>query len=116
MSSKLLYLLIVTYFFSLTSDGLSQVFIDSGQNLGDGRIFSIVLGDLDGDNDSDAVVINYLSYSKIWFNDGHGNFTDSGQYFGVPAELGHCAAIGDLDGDGDNDIFFVNNEGPNRVF
>ena len=115
MSNKLLYLSILKIFFSLSNDTPAQLFIDSGQNLGGGRIFSIVLGDLDGDNDSDAVVVNYLSYSKIWFNDGNGNFTDSGQSFGVPSEKGHCAAIGDLDGDGDSDIFFVNNEGPNRV-
>jgi len=29
------------------------IFIDSGQNLGDGRIFSAPLGDLDGDEDLD---------------------------------------------------------------
>ena len=115
MSNKLLYLFIVTIFFSFSIDVLSQLFIDSGQNLGNGRIFAIVLGDLDGDNHSDAVIVDYLSYLKIWFNDGHGNFAYSGQSFGVPSEKGHGAAIGDLDGDGDNDIFFVNNEGPNRV-
>jgi hypothetical protein len=115
MFNKSFNLLIVTLFFSLTNSVFSQLFINSGQNLGNGRIFSVVLGDLDGDNDSDAVIVDYLSYSKIWFNDGLGHFTDSGQIFGVPSQRGHGAAIGDLENDGDNDIFFVNNEGPNQV-
>ena len=116
MSNKLFKLLLAAYFFSLTNFALPQFFIDSGQNLGNGTIFSIVLGDLDGDNDSDAIVVDYLSYTKIWFNDGQGIFTYSGQSIGVPNEKGHDAAIGDLDGDGDNDIFLVNNEGPNKIF
>jgi hypothetical protein len=115
MFNKLFNLLIVTFFLSLTNDVLSQLFIDSGQNLGNGRVFSIVLGDLDGDDDSDAVIVDYLSHTKIWLNDGHGNFTYNGQSFGIPSERGHDAAIGDLDEDGDNDIFLINNEGPNQV-
>ena len=115
MFNKLFKLLIVILFFNLTNSAFPQLFINSDQNLGNGRVFAIVLGDLDGDNDPDALIVDYLSYSKIWFNDGHGNFTDSGQSIGVPNERGHGAAIGDLDGDGDSDIFFVNNEGPNRV-
>ena len=116
MFNKLFKLIIPILFFSLANSAFPQLFIDSGQNLGNGRVFSIALGDLDGDNDSDAVIVDYLYYTKIWFNDGHGNFTDSGQSIGVPNERGHGAAIGDLDGDGDNDIFFVNNEGPNRIY
>ena len=86
MFNKLFYQLTVIFFFAPTNVILSQSFTDSGQNLGDGRIFSIVLGDLNGDNNPDAFIANYLSYSTIWFNDGHGNFTDSGQRFGVPSE------------------------------
>jgi len=115
MFNKLYNLLIVTFIFSLTNDGLSQLFIDSGQNLGNGRIFSVVLGDLDGDNDSDVVIVDYLAQTEIWFNDGYGYFTNSGQSFGVPSQRGHDAAIGDIDQDGDNDIFLVNNEGPNKI-
>lgn len=115
MVNKFFCQLIVLFSICLANNGLSQLFIDSGQNLGDGRVFSIVLGDFDADNDSDAFIVDYLSQSEIWFNDGQGDFTYSGQSFGVPSQRGHDAAIGDLDKDGDNDIFFVNNEGPNKI-
>ena len=40
---------------------------------------------------------------KIWLNDGHGVFTDSGQSLGDSATF--TVALGDLDGDGDLDVF-----------
>ena len=104
MSNKLLYLLIVTYFFSLTSNGLSQVFIISGQSLGDGATFSISLGDIDGDSDIDAVIAGYESPNMVWTNNGSGILTLSQQNIGSGS---HGAALGDLDGDSDLDLIMV---------
>ena len=49
---------------------------------------------------------NPPSGNKIWLNDGHGVFTDSGQSLGDSATF--TAALGDLDGDGDLDVFLGN--------
>ena len=50
------------------------------------------------DGDLDAWVANYDQPNSIWFNDGAGRFTDSGQTLGAARSNG--VALGDLDGDG----------------
>ena len=70
---------------------------------------AIALGDLDGDNDLDlfaAVIVpsqdrNTDPSDRVLFNDGSGNFTDSGQRLGETDST--AVALGDLDGDGDLD-------------
>ena len=37
----------------------------------------MALGDLDGDGNLDAFVVNILDGNKVWLNDGLGNFSDS---------------------------------------
>jgi hypothetical protein len=67
------------------------------------------LGDLDGDGDLDlyAAVIaprqgrNADPADRVLFNDGSGNFTDSGQRLGETDSA--AVALGDVDGDGDLD-------------
>ena len=49
---------------------------------------------------------NPPSGNKIWLNDGHGVFTDSGQSLGDSDTF--TVALGDLDGDGDFDVFLGN--------
>jgi hypothetical protein len=49
-----------------------ELFVDSGQRLGQADSWTVSLVDLDGDGDLDA----YLD-ERIWFNDGHGVFTES---------------------------------------
>ncbi len=71
----------------------------------------IVLGDLDGDGDLDAVVANYDApgtgqANTVWLNDGDGGFSDSGQLLGDKNSVG--LALGDLDGDGDLDAVVAN--------
>jgi hypothetical protein len=84
-------------------------FNDSGQRLGDEGKTSVDvdLGDLDGDGDLDAFVVVYSqdTYGLVWFNDGNGVFTDSGQNLGRVE--GTAVNLGDLDGDGDLDAIYV---------
>jgi hypothetical protein len=94
-------------------------FSDSGQRLGSASSQAAALGDLDGDGDLDALVGNddefddsipdssgSNEFDTIWLNDGHGNFSDSGQRLGGAGSK--SVALGDLDGDGDPDAFLGN--------
>ncbi len=75
--------------------------------------YDLKLGDLNGDGHLDAFVgKNGPDY--VWFNDGSGNFTDSGQRLGD--ELTQRLAMGDLDGDGDLDVYAIHSGTPNNVW
>ena len=121
MYNKIFYLIIVTFFFNLSNDALSQnydksstiLFVDSGQSLGDGATFSIALGDIDGDADKDAVIAGHESLNLVWMNNGSGIFTLSQQNIGSGS---HGAALGDLDGDADLDLILVYGLSFNKVF
>jgi uncharacterized repeat protein (TIGR01451 family) len=92
-------------------------FLDTGQRLGSAISADVALGDLDGDGDLDVYVATGRLYTtppdEIWFNDGNGFFTDSGQYIGNAWTDG--AALGDLDSDGDLDVY-IGNDGYNEVW
>jgi len=72
-----------------------DLFVDSGQRLGEGASWQVALGDVDGDGDLDAVVANEDIGGVVWLNDGTGHFTDSGQRLSV----GNTILVADLDGD-----------------
>jgi len=74
---------------------------------------AVFLGNLDGDGDLDAFVVNNGKPNKVWLNDGTGKFykgqtlKDNDKSWGM--------ALGDLDGDGDLDAFIANLGEPNKV-
>lgn len=79
----------------------------------------IALADFDADGDLDALVANGFREtgsfpSRLFWNDGNGQFTDSGQI--MNESLGAELAVGDLDLDGDLDVFVANMDRPNEVW
>jgi hypothetical protein len=98
------------------NDG-TGTFTDSGQRLGSAYSSNADLGDLDSDGDLDAFVSNGTwnagEPNEVWFNDGIGTFTDSGQRLGN--RWSNDSALGDLDGDGDLDAY-VGNNAPNEIW
>ncbi|MEE2680900.1 MAG: FG-GAP-like repeat-containing protein [Planctomycetota bacterium] len=85
-------------------------FTESGQTIGNGKTTAIVLEDLDQDGDLDALFMRSgfgwpPPPHRIWFNDGEGTFTDSGQAIQTYYS---AVDVGDLDRDGDPDLMFSN--------
>jgi TolB protein len=82
-------------------------------------IGSVALADFDGDGDLDALVTNgsrmTSAYpSRLFLNDGHAQFIDSGQRLNETS--GAEISTGDLDLDGDLDVFIANMDLPNEVW
>ena len=61
----------------------------------------ISLGDVDNDNDIDAIITNYKEPNILWINDGRGNFTKVDSGFG---SNGYNADLGDINNDGNLDV------------
>lgn len=77
-----------------------DLFLDSGQRLGNEATWHVASGDLDGDGDIDIVTANTDVGAAIWLNDGEGTFTDSG----LRLEVCAFVDVADLDGDGFLDV------------
>ena len=86
----------------------SGEFIKAGRRSFVSRAGDVVLGDLDGDGDLDAV-----SLGSVALNDGSGQFTDSGQNLGY--WVGGIS-LGDVDNDGDLDVFFARRHQQNELW
>tara|TARA_B100002003_G_scaffold178728_1_gene166656 strand:- start:184 stop:1689 length:1506 start_codon:yes stop_codon:yes gene_type:complete len=94
------------------------LFPDSGQSLGDSPTMRVLLGDVDGDGDLDALTSSDDEEpNKIWLNDGSGIFHDSGESLGIPKDRYFASEdpLGDLDGDGDLDVLVKARYDPNAV-
>jgi len=78
----------------------ADLFVDSGQRLGNGATWQVALGDVDRDGDLDAVGANLTAGAIVWLNDGQGRFTEAGQWLAP----GAWVLVDDLDGDGWLDI------------
>jgi len=84
------------------------------QTLGSSECFGVAFGDVDGNSIRDGVVVNFQGQSKLWKNEGNGNFTSTGQSFGNGTN--HGGALADLDGDGDLDLFLVSTMATDKVY
>ncbi|VAW70978.1 hypothetical protein MNBD_GAMMA09-77 [hydrothermal vent metagenome] len=98
---------------------LIPAFVDSLQSLGNNNSLSVVLGDVDGDQDLDLVVANdgdqaNRVYINNLNNNGPGVFTDSGQSLG--ANDSRSVVLGDVDGDTYLDIVVANYIEGNQVY
>jgi len=95
--------------------GTPGIFLKT-QDIGDLTGHGIALGDLDGDGDLDSFLIHNKFPDQVWFNDGAGNFTDSGQRLGAEEDWSTTVSLGDVDNDGDLDGITTQYQKPVRLW
>lgn len=78
-------------------------------SFGAGNSQELALGDIDGDDDLDAIVANDTNQSEtVWLNDGLGNFTAHPTTPAFGSADSTAVELHDLDGDGDLDALVAN--------
>jgi hypothetical protein len=90
----------------------NDLFLNSGQSLGNGASFALAIGDLDGDGYLDAFVANGAAggeANEVWFNNGLGLFSSNGQSLGNT--VSYDVALGDVNGNGFLDAVVADQEG-----
>ena len=99
------------YLITLSPPGGFGTFIDSGQLLGNAAASAVEVGDLDGDGDLDAFVVNRNGEpDRVWINN-NGIF-NGGQSLSITNNNGSTDVdLADLDGDGDLDAFVTVSNG-----
>jgi hypothetical protein len=73
-------------------------------NIMEGYGGTFASGDIDGDGDLDLFMTRIAPWTKLYKNDGNGNFIEVTHNF--PRSAASQAFFKDLDGDGDLDLFF----------
>ncbi len=103
----------------LINDGQGN-FTDSGQELTQ-QGHGVGVADLNGD-DSPDIFITCAGYNgnnlpgKVYFNDGYGRFSDSGQNLGDSLLSGNAVHLADIDTDGDIDAVVKYYQMPSIVY
>jgi len=89
---------------------------DPGHVLGNNLTVTraVKLADIDNDNDLDILFGNDGSPDQVWFNEGNGSFTNSGQLLGN--DVTYAIAVGDVDNDGDKDFVTGIINGANKLW
>lgn len=82
--------------------------------VGTGESYSVAVGDIDNDNDLDAVIVNFDGPDVIWENLGFPQLAGDVRTFG--SSLSSGVTLGDVDGDGDLDIVVANEGTTLEVF
>ncbi|MFC2030577.1 FG-GAP-like repeat-containing protein [Chloroflexota bacterium] len=100
--------------FRAAVEGGTGQFVDTLQTMGKENSRAVALGDLNGDGDLDAFVVNDGPSDEVWLNNGRGRYTKSSQSFD-PGD-GKGVALADLDGDGDLDAMVANYSEANEVW
>lgn len=100
----------------INTSGVSGISFASPQvvSLSSGASNDVALGDLDGDGDLDAFIVNDGA-NRVFVNNGGATLTfdDSGQFLG--SSNSNSVTLNDFDGDGDLDAFVGNDDG-NRLW
>ena len=118
--------------FAANFDGVNHIYMNNGVTNGAWEGFeaaapvsssterhdslAVALGDLDGDGNLDAFVVNRDQPNRIYINNGMGGFPATGITVLTGANNSRAVALGDLDNDGDLDAFVGNRDQPNRIY
>jgi hypothetical protein len=89
-----------------------DLFLNSGQALGNGASFALAIGDLDGDGHPDVFVANGGAggeANEAWLNNGLGFFSANGQSLGNTES--RDVALGDVNGNGFLDAVVADQNG-----
>jgi len=80
--------------------------------------YDVALGDLDGDGNLDAVVVNWFAENQLYFGLGDGTFLlDAASPIAQGAAPSRRVKLADLELDGDLDVVVVNSNGlDNQIF
>lgn len=97
-------------------EGPDISFSQSTQTLGNVLTFGIAVADVDLDGDDDIFIADFTYPSRLWINDGNGNFSRRIQSFGSVNTYAHDVDMADLNGDSYPDIFLANHGTPSRFY